>query len=236
LVDLAVARIPTSVEHRIGDLVLQQVALGSPEQPLGPATAAVDSIMGRLLPHVSAPYAFRWKVIQSEQVNAFAVPGGGIVVFTGLLQQAESAEEVAGVLAHEIQHVVQRHSLRALVQRLGLAAAVDMVFGGGGQLAGNVAAVAEQLGQLQFSRTQEDEADEGAVRLLAQAGIRADGIVAFFRRLDRKGGTAVPALLSTHPDSGNRAARVAALAEAFPTPPLLPLDWEAVRTSLRAMP
>lgn len=232
LTEMAVARIPPEVEQQIGDLALKQVSLGMRELPAGPATVAVDSIMQRLLPHVQAPYAFRWKVVDMEQANAFAVPGGGIVVFSGLLRQADNADEVAGVLAHEIQHVVQRHSLRAMVQSLGLAAIVDLAVGGGSQMAGQVAGVAQQLGQLRFSRTQEAQADEGALALLQQAGIRADGLVAFFRRLGEDG-KAVPAWLSTHPDSHARATRIEALAAAGSASPApLPIDWQAVRAGL----
>ena len=87
----------------------------------GPAVAAVQEMTHRLTEAIPEnPYTFEITVVKSDVVNAFALPGGYIVVFTGLMKKAESPEEVSGVLAHELNHVLQRHGLERIVKQLGL--------------------------------------------------------------------------------------------------------------------
>ena len=177
-------------------------------------------------------YAFEVQLISSDQVNAVAFPGGQIVVYSGLLAAAGSAEEVAGVLAHEIGHVLHRDGLRQLISRLGGAAVVRLALGGG-DLAGLVAQLGE-LDQLAYSRGQEQAADSAGLQLLAAAGLPPRSLPDFFRRLQQREAAGLPGFLSTHPDT---AARIAALHEqiaelpATPTVPL-PIDWKAVHASL----
>jgi predicted Zn-dependent protease len=140
---------------------------------------------------------------------------------------------VAGVLAHEVQHVVLRHSVRAAVRDLGWRATLGLVFGSSPDLRA-VSALAGQLGTLRFSRQQEAEADERGVQLLIRAGIDSHGLASFFERLDRATGE-VPAFLSTHPSSGDRARRVRELSGSFTAAPL-GYDWSAVQADLKRAP
>lgn len=133
----------------------------------------VCALAGALGP---SPYAFRVHVVDDPVVNAFAVPGGGMVLFRGLVEAARTPEELAGVLAHEMSHVVHRHGTRALIRELSLRALVAIVTG---NVAGLEQALgtAGQLGGLRYRRSDELEADRAAVALLAAAQIDPAGMV-----------------------------------------------------------
>jgi len=153
-------------------------------------------------------------------------------VFTGLIRATASADELDGVLAHEIQHVVLRHSVRGLVRTMGWRAAIAILFGDTGPLSG-VGELASRLGSLKFSRDQETEADLGGLALLRRARIDPRGMIAFFDTLAKEERGPV-AFLSTHPVSTERAARLRAEVEqsgAWPTDPF-PDAWTDVKASL----
>jgi len=227
----ATARIPVQWEERMGALSAETITASTPRWPDGAATRMLEDLGGRLATSAASPYTFRWILVDSPQVNAMAAPGGFVIVFTGLLREAQSAEELAGVLAHEVQHVVLRHSLRGLVRNLGWRVTLSLLLSGAGDLGTPLAAWAEQLGSLRFSRDQETEADEHGVRLLRQAGIDPRGLATFFERLAQDKAEP-PAFLSTHPASDGRAAQVREWIGGFQAPPL-PYDWQAVQADLR---
>jgi Zn-dependent protease with chaperone function len=231
IVGLAADRVPVSWEQDLGESAFEQMTLGATMLTEGPAVEAVTAVGSRLTAQIHSPYTFQWHVIDDRQVNAFAVPGGHVVVFTGLLREAESAEELAGVLAHETQHVILRHSVHGLIRALGWSATLQILFGSSGPLSG-LGEAASQLGNLKFSREQETAADVGGVKLLQRAKIDPHGMIAFFEKLARhENGIA---LLSTHPMSAERAERLGKEIEAagaWPTEPL-PVVWADVKASL----
>ncbi len=232
LTDRVVARIPPSVERQIGAAVLARTRLEGRLIDQGPAFEAVQAI-GRRLARPGETLEFH--LTERPEINAFAAPGGVVVVNSGLLKRAASAEEVAGVLAHEIAHVELRHSLRQIVRSAGL----RVIFGA---LAGDYDALggwAAQLGELKFSRDAEREADRRGLERLAEARVDPAGMLRFFETLEKAeaGGKAgqLPALLSTHPATQER---IIWLREATTTAgggPVEPLaiDWRAVAGSLR---
>jgi Zn-dependent protease with chaperone function len=232
LVGAAVDRIPVSWEERLGNSAFEQLTRGEALVTDGPAVDAVNAIGARLTDQIDSPYVFQWHVVDDPQVNAFAVPGGHVVVFTGLLRAADTPAELAGVLAHETQHVVLRHSVYGLVRSLGWSATIKILFGSSGPLSG-VGQLADQLGSLTFSREQETAADMEGLMLLQRAKIEPQGMVTFFGKLARN--ESGIALLSTHPMSADRADRLRseiAQAGAWPTEPL-PIAWAEVKASLR---
>lgn len=231
IVGAAADRVPVSWERELGESAYTQLTLGATVLTEGPPVAAVGTIGDRLAAQIRSPYTFRWHVIDDRQVNAFALPGGHVVVFTGLLREAGSPEELAGVLAHEIQHVVLRHSVHGLIRSLGWSATLQILFGGTGPLSG-VGAAASRLGSLKFGRDQETAADVDGLKLLQRAKIDPKGMVAFFEQLASKENGI--ALLSTHPMSADRADRLRTdikRAGAWPTEPL-PVSWSDVRAAL----
>jgi predicted Zn-dependent protease len=232
--ELAAAALPPASERLIGEAAAAQLLAGEQTIDAGPAADAVRTIIARLVAAIEANpgYEFDVRIVKSKLVNAAALPGGKIVVYSGLLAEADSAEEVAGVLAHEICHVLHRDSLRQLIGRLGGGALIALLLGGG-DLAG-LAAQAGELDRLAYGREQERAADHGGVALLARAGLPPAGLPAFFERLKAQEGGGLPEFLSTHPDTAARIAELRRLAAQTPVadPRPLAIDWQAVRASL----
>jgi predicted Zn-dependent protease len=145
-------------------------------------------------------------------VNAFALPGGVIVVNTGLIDLTSRPEELAGVLAHEVQHVELRHSVRGLVKSLGLRGLFAFATGDiGGTLLGEAAV---GITDLKFSRDDESEADRMGLDSLIAADIDPSGMPAFFEKMGKHTGDAPVAFVSSHPLSADREAALRARAAA----------------------
>ena len=236
LLSLIVSKIPTRYESQLAELVngADNSAMKDPE-----VVAAVDKISGRLLATVhDSPYQFHVVVIPDEKVNAYALPGGRIVVLTGLIAQTESPDELAGVLAHEIQHVLHRDGLRGLVRRLGAETVFMIIFSGGGSASEAIRRVAPGLLSLRFSRSQEAEADSGGMEMLFAAGIPGDGMSRFFKGLSGKEDGTMRAInfASDHPTSKSRYEDLERLRLSRPAPPAVDwgLDWALIRERCRA--
>lgn len=198
----AVARIPAAQEVQLGELVLAQTRAALPLRESGPAVEALRQIGARLT--VGSPYRYRWLVAEAPTVNAFAAPGGVVVVHSGLLRAVATPEELAGVLAHEIAHVELRHSLTALVKSLGLRTLLAVALG---DLSGSaVVEAAQRLTELGYSREAEREADREGLRRLTAARIDPAGLLAFFATLEQQATVAPPAFLSSHPATAERIA------------------------------
>lgn len=159
-------------------------------------------------------YPFFFKVVQEDSINAFALPGGPMYVHTGLLRAVENEAQLAGVLAHELSHVVLRHGTnqasKAQFAQLGAMLAGAVV--GGGSLAGQLAQLGIGLGAnsvlLKYSRNAESDADLLGAYTMAKAGYNPIEMARFFERLEaeRKGKTPklVEIFTASHPDPGNR--------------------------------
>jgi Zn-dependent protease with chaperone function len=224
VVDWVVERIPVETEIALGKAAARQQKAALQLVEDHPALPAVRDLGARLTR--GSRYPFEFHVVRDPSVNAFAMPGGFVVLHTGLLEQADTAEEVAGVLAHEVQHVERRHGLRGLVQAAGLGVALQLALG---ETGGSVAAAwARDLARLSFSREQERDADARGVEALLREGIDPRGMAVFFRKLAAQGG-AVPALLSSHPASEERFKAVEALVPADRQFAPIEADWKAVR-------
>jgi beta-barrel assembly-enhancing protease len=238
LVELAVDRIPAEWEQKLGESAYQDFLARHDVMKEGPAVAAVEEMTRRLTEQIpDSPYQFTVTVVKSDVVNAFALPGGYVVVFTGLMKKAESGEEVAGVLGHELNHVLQRHGLERIVKNLGLLTVVAIVVGDQQGLVGLMRQVGVELLSLKFGRAQETEADLTGLRLLHKARIDPRGMITFFRRLSEKDEGRVE-LLSTHPMSQARAERLQSELAALPktTPEPFTFDWTDVRATLGVQP
>jgi len=194
------SQVPVKDEVALGRLTFDSMRRGMTLKDQGPAYEAARSMVASLTR--DSRFTYEVHIAQDESPNAFALPGGVIVVHTGLIAATTRAEELAGVLAHEVQHVELRHSLRGLIKDMGLRGLWAFVSGDlGGSLAGQAAL---ELTSLQFSRADEREADVRGFDALVSAGIDPAGMPAFFETLARSGGGQVPAFLSTHPASEER--------------------------------
>lgn len=198
------------------------------------APGGVESLaaLTRRLAPAESPYRFVVRVVNLEMVNAFALPGGQILIAEGLLRAAESPDEVAGVLAHEMGHVLHRHATAGVVEALGLAFLFGVLLGEFGT--GVVGGAGETLVGLSFRREAEAEADERALVLLEHAGLGSRGLVDFFERMQRRSrdGPAVLRLLSTHPPNEVRRRTFERGATARP-PSLDKAAWTSLKTICR---
>lgn len=226
--------VPVSWEERLGRAVSDQLA--PPERRCAESTRlnAIQAIATTLTSTVKTPYTFRVVVLDTPSVNALATPGGYIVVFRGLLERAESAEELAGVLAHEFQHVVLQHATRALLRHASTGILLAAVSGDVSGAMTYGLEGARVLAELRYSRQDEEEADREGYRMLVAAGVDPAGMLRFFETLQEESGRApmLPSYLSTHPSTAGRIERLRSLGAA-PHPatnPLLPgLRWRSVR-------
>ena len=188
-----------------------------------PASQFVNQLGMRLAeaaPGYKFPYTF--KVVQQKEINAFALPGGPIYINMGLIEQANEGE-LAGVIGHEIAHVVMRHStrqasrqMRAQVPLAILSGVLGTAVGG---LAGNLAQLGLSVGAggvfMKYSREAETEADKVGAQIIYDAGYDPQSMVDFFQRLKEKDGGS-RSFLDSHPDPGDRARNIAAILSRFP--------------------
>jgi Zn-dependent protease with chaperone function len=220
--------IPVAQEEKLGKLVLAQMrGTGQPRWlEHGPAQQAMTSIGTRLTP--GSAYHYQWLIKHDASVNAFALPGGIVVVHTGLLKKLASADELAAVLSHEVQHVERRHSLKGILHQMGWSTLFGLLWG---DVSGIAGALASQAGILQFSRELEAEADRLGYQALVRAGINPAGMVGVLQKFKQEAGVSAPGWLSSHPDTDARlaATRQALKDQPCPTCRALVLDWKAVQ-------
>lgn len=225
--------IPYKWEQRVGKYALDNYKLGKKVVDDEAVNAAIDTIVQRIDQFDDAEIDYQLTVVDAELVNAFAFPGGYVVVTSGLIKQADAPEQVAAVLAHELTHVLQRHSMRKLVRHAGVGVMLGIVFGDTSALS-RLVELSAQLHSLAFDRDQERQADEGAIDILQKAGISPHHLADFFEKI-KKADVAtgsVPALLRTHPMTEERIKHVAGAEE----PSQLfhfELDWPAVQKNLQ---
>lgn len=216
--------IPQSVEQRMGRLLVGNLGGYACTSPQG--EAALKALAARL--HQGDGVTIH--VVQAPMINAVAFPGGQVVIFDGLIQNATSADEVAGVLGHELGHVAHRDGMESLIRQYGL----RLLFGG---FDSNVGGYGNALLNARYSRKAEAGADGYAIGQLQAANISPVPTAALFARLarqDEQPGNAGLLLnyLSSHPLSSSREQRFAGSVQpgARYTPALTPAQWQALRT------
>ena len=188
------------------------------ESPDARATAAVQQIGQRLVQanqlDQKTQYRYQFHLLADDQtINAFALPGGQVFITMGLLKNLTSEAQLAGVLAHEVGHVVGRHSAEQvaksqLTQGLSGAAAIasyDPDHPGSSVARAAAAAMIAKLVSLRFSRNDELAADDFAVKFTPNAGYDPRAMIGVMQMLDKQaGGSNPPEFMSTHPNPGNR--------------------------------
>jgi predicted Zn-dependent protease len=193
----------------------------------------VDAIGQRIVAAAGPqPFAYRFAVVDDPEINAFAGPGGRIYVHTGTILAARNVAELAGVIAHEVGHVAERHVAENYGKQRAASIGRQAAVLGGGLLAGaggaNAAGLAGGLGSAvvlnAYGREAEREADDFAVRVLPAAGYDPSGLPSFFETMVAEGGPRAPAFLSSHPAAADRLAATRAAIDAEPTPAHLRLD------------
>ena len=200
---------PAGVERRLGDSVLAMLderRFHASRLPRERQLAIETRFLAAA--EIAAPGVDVRLLFRRGPVNAFALPGGTIVLFDGLVDLAQDDDQILGVLGHELGHVRARHSTRQLLQALGVGAVAGLLWGDFSTVAANVPIV---LGVMRYGRAFEDEADAFALGFMRANGLPPQALVDFFRRVqldERARGTDVPDFLRTHPDTQARIDRL----------------------------
>lgn len=229
--------VPVAVDEKIGTMAINSMDPGGAVVQDPVIVEAVTAMVQRLEPHATLPgLTFEVRVIESSDINAFCLPGGKMVVYTGLLKKAETAEQVAGVISHEMAHAVMRHGLQRVAQSLGIVAAFELMIGDVGGLVALGVELAQSAALTSYSREHEVEADLVGVEMLHAAAIDPLELAAFFEMLQKDQGDlpAAVAWLSTHPEHRARIASIRGAVGELPPQKYRPLDidWEAVQKQL----
>lgn len=177
--------VPPDVEMRLGEQSNQLVGWFTQECTADPAAqAALDELGDRLHAVAESPFAYRIRVVDADFPNAFALPGGRVIVTDELIELMQSPDELAGVLAHETAHVAQRHVMAAQLREMGAGVLLDFLLGGGSGLGQELARSGASLDSLRHTRRAETEADTLGLGYLAAADFNPEGMADFFDRLD----------------------------------------------------
>ena len=182
-VDQLADKIPLEWEETIGDAVLSTFPV---EKNPDPRVMSLLTDTLRLLKQSKVeetPYNLKVFILPTEQINALALPGGNIIIFEGLLKIADSPEEIAGLLAHEAQHIFLKHSTRGILRNLASGMLLALVRGDANTVMEGVVGIAGQLNTLGFSRKMETEADIKAIELMLEAKINPKGMLSIFKKL-----------------------------------------------------
>ncbi|MGI4788391.1 MAG: M48 family metallopeptidase [Janthinobacterium lividum] len=177
---------------------------------------------------------FRFHVLDSKEVNAFALPGGNMFMFTGLYKLLATDDALAGVTGHEMTHVRLQHWAKANAkqQERDTLLALGLSFFHAGTTAQSIAGMVDSTIGLKYSRTEEDQADQGGLQNMVAAGFNPQGMIQLFQTLEKvsgNGGSVAGDFLSDHPLTSDRIKRtqqrIAALQSTSTFPPLTPLHY-----------
>ena len=185
MTDAVADQIPTEWEEKLGQDYFQILFKESLKEPDPKVQKALDHIAKRLLTAVpDQPYHFRIYVHPSKMVNALALPGGTIIVFQGLINITETPEELAGVLAHEFQHVLKRHSTRGIIRSEAINIFATVV--SGDSMMNAILQAGGMMEFLRYSRTLESQADAEGMKMMLAAQVDPQGMVRMFEHLERE--------------------------------------------------
>jgi beta-barrel assembly-enhancing protease len=247
-VDRMISKIPAEWEVAVGQSILNMLPV---EQEPDPTVIAIlqetVELLAKSVPG-NPPYKLKVYILPIKKVNALALPGGPIIVYEGLLEKAESPEELAGVLAHEIQHVLLRHSTRGILRNMAEGFMVTLFLGDINAVMEGIVQLAGELETLGLSREMEEEADRKGMELILSANIDPHGMIRIFEKLMQEDSMhneppeikadekkeKFSSYLSTHPSGQSRLAQLEAQMNAHETKvwtPLFPnLDWNKIKS------
>ncbi|MCB0357423.1 MAG: M48 family metallopeptidase [Bdellovibrionales bacterium] len=221
LVNGVVKMVPIKVEKKLGGIILNNLIGTQQLQKNSTANKELQNLLSPLFALGAAKgYEFNTFIVDDNSLNAFALPGGYLIFNRGMLLAAENVDEIFGVAAHEMSHVVKRHTLKQMVSSLGTYAIVRTFFG---DVSGIVAVLADNstfLLSRVYSRQAEEEADLNALFYLKQLQINPHGLIHFFEKLQKEHDRKIKELekngipgtdlklnfLSTHPATEDRIA------------------------------
>ncbi|NOT14895.1 MAG: M48 family metallopeptidase [Methylotenera sp.] len=223
VLDWTASKVSLETEKKIGDSVLKSLDTEGQLLKEGAAVDAVAAIGNKLT--AGSRYHYRWLIANDDSINAFAVPSGIIVVNKGLLKKADNANELAAVLAHEVQHVELRHSLKNMINSAGIASVVLLVLGDANAM---MMIIAHQVSAQFFSRQVEAEADIKGLELLEKHQMQREGMPSFFKKIadEYKEAEKMPAWLSSHPETLERIKNTQAFIKQHPCTGCVASLWD----------
>lgn len=225
------ASLPPSWEQSWGEGVASIMVKETCIAPEG--QVALETLLNQITAGSNSRYQFNVVVSNDPMVNAFALPGGQIVIQRGLIDKANDSTEVAGVLAHEVAHIIERHPTEGVVRAIGTQVLIAGLIGDASTAASILSEASQLLIDMAYSRDDESEADELGVALLNKAGIRSDGLISFFEKLQVTTKQAdVPDVLkylSSHPAEQTRINSLNAIVQPDSEPAMNSKDWQALK-------
>ncbi|MBL7743078.1 MAG: M48 family metallopeptidase [Chitinophagaceae bacterium] len=205
--------VSVKTEQQFGEAVYTGMQLSAQEDTQ--ASALVNEFFQQM--HVRTSYDVRISVVRGDVVNAFALPGGRIVVYSALLDQLNSYPELAALLSHEFTHVNNRHSTKSIFRRLGSKVFLGLLFGNTGSVTGVLVSQADDFKSLTYSRKLEKEADLEGLDILKERQIDPAGFKDLFRQLKASSpASALPEMLESHPDIAKRIAYIREASQNIP--------------------
>jgi len=209
LVRFITPHVPLKWEQGIGESMLKFMAPEEKRCADEKLRQAIDEIVTRLNASDPSPYTFKVFVLKSSTLNALALPGGNIIVFSGLIEKSESPEELAAVLAHEMQHIKKRHVTKKIIENSSTGIIISVL---SGDVTGSMvygANIARTLAVLSYSRQDEETADDGGMKMMIAANINPEEMIRMFQIMKEKNqNLKIPQYISTHPDLDNRISRL----------------------------
>ena len=205
LAEKMAANVSIKTEVGFGDAVFDALDLSQQEDK--EATALLNDFFKVM--RVPTKYNVRVTAVEGDIVNAFALPGGHIVVYTALIKELKTYPELAALLSHEFIHINNRHTTKSVFRQLGSGVFLSLLFGRFGNVTTVLAEHADKFRSLTYSRSLEKDADIGALSLMKERKIDAEGFVRLFQHLKASApGSAIPEFFESHPDIDKRIAYI----------------------------
>ncbi|MBV8410053.1 MAG: M48 family metallopeptidase [Alphaproteobacteria bacterium] len=228
--EFAAPLLPYSLQAKLGATVFDELTADKDECHGRQGLEAINGLANRLAKAADYPHPVTVHVIEGGPVNAYTLPGGILVFYSDLIDQAKNGAQVAGVLAHEIGHVVHYHPTKGLARQYGVSLIGKLLGGGYSDIADTMASGGNLLWGLRNGRAFEREADATGVALLDKLGLRADGVSSFFEQMmkqEPKDSATALGIWSSHPPTAERIAAT----KRPPTgkPPFSDAEWRALR-------
>jgi beta-barrel assembly-enhancing protease len=203
------SKVPVSFEQKAGDQLFSLLSKNYTLVKDSALNAQFNQIVKPLVSVVSdSDFKFSFYIISDTTVNAFALPGGKVVVNSGLILKSDNWSEIQGVLAHEISHVTQRHHIRGVINNQGLFFIISSFLGGYSGLIDIVSSYGGKLESLMYSRRFEFEADNTGLMYMQKANLDPKGMITFFQKLQKEqkldDSSGFLKILSTHPATNER--------------------------------
>jgi predicted Zn-dependent protease len=230
----SVALVPVSAEVAIGEQLSRTYTAGQAVNDS--ASWYANRFIHRL--KLDDTYPLRVQVILSPEINAFALPGGNMVMYSGILDKMDSYEELAALVGHEITHVTHRHSLKSMFRGAASSLLLAAWFGDMAGISSVLVAKADEFKQLDYSRELETEADDNGLQTLLDNKINPSGMLRLLELLKAEG-TEMPGMmkyLSTHPDTQARIDHLkskSAISRTFPENKELKTLFNGLKRNLR---